>query len=180
MKLVRRIRRWFARVTGNENLYARVKGKQLLEHEAREEILAILKREPGLCFQEIQDRVGLAPGTTKWHLKKLEASNFIDSTEDGRHTRYHPTGMEKATVNAVLAVRDPSRLALVRMVQRNPGITQGDLAKAAGLAQSTASHHLKRLSEDGLITKERDGRANRYYVADAMEAPVREAVRYVM
>lgn len=179
MNLIRRVRRWLARVTG-EGLYARVKGKQLLEHEAREEILSILKREPGLCFQGIQDRVGLAPGTTKWHLKKLEDSNFVDSTADGRHTRYHPSGMEKATVNAVLAIRDPSRLSLVRMVQRNPGITQSDLAKAAGLAQSTASHHLKRLIEDGLIKKERDGRANRYYVSEAMETPVREAVRYVM
>ncbi len=180
MKLIRRIRRWLARVTGREGLYARVKGKELLKHEAREEILGILKREPGLCFQEIQDRVGLAPGTTKWHLDKLEDSSFVASMRDGRHTRYHPTGMDKRTVEAVVAVRDPSRLALVRMVQRNPGITQGDLASAAGLAQSTASHHLERLIGDGLIDKEKDGRSNRYYVADEMTKPVREAVRYVM
>lgn len=180
MNLIRRIRRWLARVTGREGLYARVKGKELLKHEAREEILAILKREPGLCFQEIQDRVGLAPGTTKWHLNKLENSRFLSSLRDGRHTRYHPTGMEKATVQAVVAVRDPSRLALVRMVQRNPGITQGELAKAAGLAQSTASHHLSKLIEEGLIDKRKDGRANRYHVAEKMRDPVKEAVRYVM
>lgn len=180
MKLIRRIRRWLARVTGREGLYARIKGKDLLEHEAREEILDVLKREPGLCFQEIQDRVGLAPGTTKWHLNKLEDSSFISSRRDGRHTRYHPVGMDHETLDAIVSVRDPSRLALVRMVQRNPGITQGDLAKAAGLAQSTASHHLKRLIEDGLIDKEKDGRANRYYIGDGMDKPVRKAVRYVM
>lgn len=180
MNLLRRIRRWLARVTGREGLYARVKGKELLEHEAREQILEILEREPGLCFQEIQERMGLAPGTTKWHLKKLEDSDFLTSTRDGRHTRYVPTGMDPNTLDAVLAVRDPSRLALVRMVQRNPGITQGDLATAAGLAQSTASHHLERLIEDGLIEKRRDGRSNRYYVRDEMTDPVREAVRAVV
>lgn len=180
MKLIRRIRRWLARVTGREGLYARVKGKQLLEHEAREEILDVLKREPCLSFKEIQDRVGLAPGTTKWHLDKLEDSSFIASRRDGRHTRFHPVGMDKRTIEAVVAVRDPSRLALVRMVQRNPGITQGDLARAAGLAQSTASHHLERLIDDGLIDKEKEGRANRYYIADGMASAVREAVRYTV
>jgi predicted transcriptional regulator len=180
MKLLRRIRRWLARVTDREGLYARVKGKQLLEHEARQQILDMLEREPGLCFQEVQDRVGLAPGTTKWHLRKLEDSDFITSLDDGRYTRFAPTGLDPSTLEAVLSVRDPSRLALVRMVQRNPGITQGDLATAAGLAQSTASHHLERLIEDGVVEKRKDGRANRYHVPDGMEEPVREAVRYVM
>lgn len=180
MNLMRRIRRWLARVTGREGLYARIEGKELLKHEAREEILDVLKREPGLCFQEIQDRVGLAPGTTKWHLNKLKGSSFIASMRDGRHTRFYPSGMDKTTLKAVVAIRDPSRLALVRMVQRNPGINQGDLASAAGLAQSTASHHLERLIEEGLVDKRKDGRSNRYYIQDEMAKPVRKAIRYVI
>lgn len=179
MSLLRRIKKWLSRVT-SEGLYARIQGRELLDHEAREEILELLKREPGLCFQEIQERVGLAPGTTKWHLDKLASSDFVASDEDGRHTRFFPTGIEPDTRSAVVAMRDESRLALVRMIERNPGLSQSDLSDATGLAQSTVSHHVKRLVEDGLVTKERDGRSVRYHIDDDMSGPVREARRYVM
>lgn len=180
MNVIRRLRRWLARVRGKEHHYARVEGKQLLEHDARDEILRTLKREPGLCFQEIQDRVGLAPGTTQWHLRKLQRSNFLNKTQTGRHTRYAPTGMDKTTLNTVVALRDPSRLALARIIQRNPGITQTDLANATGIAQSTASHHLKHLIEENIITKRRDGRANRYYIQDGKKTTIQDAIQYVI
>lgn len=180
MALPKRLRKWFTRFKGKEGLYARIEGPALLEHHAREQILDILKREPGLAFHEVQDLVGLAPGTTKWHLDKLQGSRFLSSTRDGRHTRYYPRGLDPKTVRAIVAVRDPSRLTIVRMVLRNPGITQGDLARSTGLAQSTVSHHLSRLAEDGLVTSSRDGRAVRYQVGDGMEKPVHEAVGYVM
>lgn len=180
MPVLKRLKKWLTRSKKKEGLYARIEGPALLEHEARETILHVLKRDPGLSFQEVQDHVGLAPGTTKWHLDKLQRSRFLGSTRDGRHTRYYPTGLDPKTVRAIVALRDPSRLALVRMVMRNPGISQGDLAHATGLAQSTVSHHLSRLCEDRLVRKERDGRTARYYVLDAMEKPVHQAVGYVM
>jgi DNA-binding transcriptional ArsR family regulator len=179
MKLIRRFRKWLSRLT-SEGLYARIKGRELLDHEAREEILAMLKREPGLCFQEIQERVGLAPGTTRWHLDKLASSDFVTSDEDGRHTRFFPTGLDPGTRKAVVAMRDESRLALVRMIERNPELSQSDLADATGLAQSTVSHHLGRLVEDGIVDKHRDGRSVRYAIEDEMTKPVREAKRYVL
>lgn len=180
MPLFRKIRNWLARVTGKESLYARIQGKELLKHEAREHILDILKREPGLSFQEIQDRVGLAPGTTKWHLDKLQRSSFLTSHKDGRHRRFFPTGMGTRTVKAITAVRDPSRLAIARMVQRNPGISQGDLATAAGLAQSTVAHHMDRFLDDGIIRKEKDGRTARYYIHGHYTKAVKAAVGYVL
>ncbi|MDX1611585.1 MAG: winged helix-turn-helix transcriptional regulator [Candidatus Thermoplasmatota archaeon] len=180
MKLFRRLKKWWARATGREGLYARIEGRELLQHEAREEILDHLKREPGLSFQEIQDRIGLAPGTTKWHLEKLSKSSFIASTKDGRHRRYYPRGMDKAEVRAVVALKDPSRLALARMVLRNPGINQGDLARATGLAQSTVSHHLDRLIEDGMVRKWKDGRVARHEISQDQVKVVRRAIRYVM
>ncbi len=180
MGLWRKLKKWWKRATSKEGMYARIEGPELLEHEAREEILHTLKREPGLCFQDIQERVGLAPGTTKWHLDKLERSSFLSSTRDGRHTRFYPRGMDKREVRAVVALRDPSRLMIVRMVERNPGMNQGDIANATGLAQSTVSHHLTRLAEEGIVDKRRDGRSVRYYLPDGMRGIVRSAVGYVM
>ena len=180
MSMIRRIRKWLARARGKEGLYARVEGPQLLHHEARATILDVLKRDPGLSFQEVQDHVGLAPGTTKWHLDKLQRSRFLSSTRDGRHTRYYPTGLDPKIVKAIVAIRDPSRLALVRMVLRNPGISQGDLTRSTGLAQSTVSHHISRLIDDRILEKVKDGRTARYFIRDHMSKPVNRAVGYVM
>ncbi len=179
MSLIRRFRKWLSRLS-SESLYARIKGRELLEHEARQEMLDMLKREPGLCFQEIQENVGLAPGTTRWHLDKLASSDFVTSDTDGPHTRFFPVGLDRGTRKAVVAMRDDSRLALVRMIERNPGLSQSDLADATGLAQSTVSHHVGRLAEDGIVAKQREGRSVRYEIEDGMVKPVRKAKRYVL
>ena len=54
------------------------------------------------------------------------------------------------------ALSDPRRLALLRFIARGE-ISCQELTDRIGLAQATVSHHLKVLSEAGLISARRDG-----------------------
>ena len=68
---------------------------------------------------------------------------------------------EQAESNAVLlkAVADPVRLRLLSMIRDSESgeACVCDLTPAVGLAQPTVSHHLKVLTEAGLIEREKRG-----------------------
>ena len=70
---------------------------------------------------------------------------------------------------------DPARAAIVDALLAGSPLPSGRLARAAGIAPSTASEHLARLVDGGLLVVERHGRERRYAlagpeVADAVEA----------
>jgi DNA-binding transcriptional ArsR family regulator len=56
------------------------------------------------------------------------------------------------------ALSDPSRVAMLLELFDQPGASLGVLARAAGIAASTASEHLDQLEDAGLITRTRTGR----------------------
>lgn len=63
--------------------------------------------------------------------------------------------------DAFAALGAPQRLDLVlRLVRAGPrGMATGRLATAAGLPASTLSHHLRALSDAGLVKQTRQGRS---------------------
>jgi DNA-binding transcriptional ArsR family regulator len=73
------------------------------------------------------------------------------------------------------AIADPARAAMLDALMDGAPRSAGALAREAGVAASTASHHLGRLLDAGLIVVEPDGRRRafrlaRSEVADALEA----------
>ena len=82
----------------------------------------------------------------------------------------HDTNL--AAVAALMA--DPARTAMLCALIDGRALPAGELAYASGVTPQTASSHLSRLTDGGLLTVEREGR-HRYYrlagahVAQAME-----------
>jgi DNA-binding transcriptional ArsR family regulator len=78
-----------------------------------------------------------------------------------------------ASVAAVIA--DPTRAAMLDALLGGEALTAGELARATGIAPSTASEHLRRLTDAGLVYSTPAGR-HRYHrltgsdVAEAIEA----------
>jgi DNA-binding transcriptional ArsR family regulator len=73
------------------------------------------------------------------------------------------------------AIADPARAAMLDALLDGAPRSAGALAREAGVAASTASHHLGRLLDAGLIVVEPDGRRRAFRlarpeVADALEA----------
>ena len=65
----------------------------------------------------------------------------------------------EATAQLLKAVADPVRLQLLSLIRtsKNQEACVCDLTPAVGLSQPTVSHHLKVLTEAGLVTRERRG-----------------------
>ncbi|WP_433548379.1 ArsR/SmtB family transcription factor [Streptomyces sp. CA-294286] len=85
-----------------------------------------------------------------------------------------PPGLRLAHVASLLA--DETRAVFLLSLLDGRAWTAGELARQAGVAASTASEHLSRLTAAGLLTEERQGRHRYVRLADAAAAQLVESV----
>ena len=70
--------------------------------------------------------------------------------------REAPSSGEGSLVSLLRACSDPARLNILRLLAGD-AFGVGELGTLLGLGQATVSHHLKALTENGLLTARRDG-----------------------
>jgi ArsR family transcriptional regulator, arsenate/arsenite/antimonite-responsive transcriptional repressor len=76
----------------------------------------------------------------------------------------------KSFLKVMKALSDPSRVKIMKMLQRRV-MCVCEIQAALGIAQSTASKHLKILEDAGLITYHKDGLWVNYTLADGNQSP---------
>jgi ArsR family transcriptional regulator len=78
--------------------------------------------------------------------------------------------------NVLKALADPGRLRLLSLIRGAPAgeVCVGDLVEALDLSQPTVSHHLRILTDAGLLDRERRGNWVWYATNDARLAEVRD------
>src|SRR5260370_14059386 len=87
----------------------------------------------------------------------------------------HPLSYDTDIAPAAALIADPTRAAILRARVRDGPLAAGELARLAGVSAATASFHLAKLLDGGMIVVAREGR-HRYYglagheVAAALEA----------
>lgn len=73
-------------------------------------------------------------------------------------------------IKVMKALSDPNRVKIVKLLQRRV-LCVCEIKEALGLAQSSASKHLKILEEAGLITYSKDGLWVNYRLTEGAESP---------
>jgi len=76
----------------------------------------------------------------------------------------------KLFLKVMKALSDPSRVKIMKMLQRKV-MCVCEIQAALGIAQSTASKHLKILEDAGLIVYRKDGLWVNYTLADGSQSP---------
>lgn len=72
--------------------------------------------------------------------------------------------MTEQALTALSALGQPTRLEVFRLLVKNgpDGLIAGEIAERLGVRQNTLSTNLSLLTDAGLITRHREGRAIRY------------------
>ncbi len=123
-----------------------------LENETRQKIHQYIQKRPGASIQEARRHAGVAWGTTVYHLHRMERDGTLISAKVGNRHRYWIAGSPEAGVRTAWALLEqPTTRAIADAVSARPGIHQGGLCADLGLANPTASKHLKRLVTHGLV-----------------------------
>jgi len=76
----------------------------------------------------------------------------------------------KAFIKIMKALSDPNRVKMIKLLQRRV-LCVCEIQETMGLAQSTASKHLKILEDAGLISYSREGLWVNYRLADGDRSP---------
>lgn len=76
-------------------------------------------------------------------------------------------------------IGDPGRASMLVTLMDGRALTAGELARAAGIAPPTASGHLARMLEGGMLALERQGRHRYYRLANASIAALIEQLMVV-
>lgn len=146
-------------------LFTRFRPGELLEHPMRATILDAVRAEPGIHFRALCTRLGANPGCVRHHVRKLiEGDHLVERASPG-YTCYFPQGgTSRSLIQAGPMMRSEGARNLIGCLAQRPGANAKELAGLAGLSPATATYHLKRLQDVGLVDVQRDGRCLRLHL----------------
>lgn len=76
----------------------------------------------------------------------------------------------KQFIKVMKALSDPNRVKMIKILQSRP-LCVCEIKETLGIAQSTASKHLKLLEDAGLVRSFKDGLWVNYSLADGSDSP---------
>lgn len=145
----------------------------LLDHPVRKDLVAHLTARPGARMCDLVDACGVSYGRTAYHLRMLVREQVLRiRTIDGTK-HYFPyvapqVDEEQVRLQRLAHTRKvPGRILM--LLQRAPGVSVSDIARALGLSPGHAHYHISRLRDHGLIRAVRQGRRSRHYMTDRGE-----------
>lgn len=126
-------------------LYSRIPREELLDHETRQEILAIVGDDPGIHLRAIEREVG-GYGKTYYHLARLEREGFLKSRREGIYRRFYPVGFDPDK-------RGPRSTDehVYDVITRVPGIHGAEIARRLDTSRQSVAYHIGKLLDAGVI-----------------------------
>lgn len=143
-------------------------GEDPRDLETRRRVFLTVNRYPGLELARLAREADVDESLVRYHVRILEKASLVRSEEEGGHRRVFPLERTKAGAASPLDEtertwisllrRPPILRAVVALLDDGP-LAAGELADACGVSASTASHHISRMEDGGLIDIERKGRS---------------------
>lgn len=137
------------------SLYSRIRRDDVLDHETRAAIYALLRKEPGLSLGDIAEQVGGSRSTVRHHVRKLEEADMVRHMTQGRCRIHYPVGREEEARTAHL-LRNPKRARIVELLETRP-LSLVELAHVLDANPGSVHFHLNKLTEAGLIERYENG-----------------------
>lgn len=137
--------------------YSRHDNSDPLENDVRQQIYESIERSPGTYISEMSEECDASRSTVRYHVRILEEEGLIvGETDRGKH-RFYPTGSE--TPELAAALNDSATARVLDAIARLEPVTVSALAEDLDRSPGTVSYHLDRLTNDGLLERERTGNA---------------------
>jgi DNA-binding transcriptional ArsR family regulator len=137
--------------------YSRFDDSDPLENDVRQQVYEAVERSPGTYISEVSEECDASRSTVRYHVRILEEEGLIvGEAERGKH-RFYPIGSE--TPELAAALNDSATARVIDAIARLEPVTVSALAEDLDRSPGTVSYHLDRLTDDGLLERERMGNA---------------------
>ena len=143
------------------------KGKvpvSVLMNEKRQKILQFIFKYPCTHLHGIARNFQYSINATRWHLRKLMETGFIEEFKLGNRKVYYPIKSLQETDIKILAMLNDERFSrILSDIIQTPGITQKEISTRLGIKQSTLFDQIADLEKQNLIYSQKDGLYTHYY-----------------
>lgn len=125
----------------------------------RKRVYDAVRRYPGLHIRGLERNLGISAPLVQYHLRKLVEEGFVEGHEQGGYMRYYPTSKGKSAsvtgpdVPIVGLLREEVPLHVVLLFLDHGELAHGEIVAHLGVAKSTASYHLAKLAEAGVVER---------------------------
>ena len=136
--------------------YSRHDDSDPLEHDVRAAVHEAVVERPGLHLSGLAETTDVPLSTVRHHVRVLERERLLAGVKLRGKRRFFPMDTDDHELTAALT--DEATATVLAAVARNEPASVTTLALDLDRDASTVSHHLSRLTEDGLVERERDGR----------------------
>jgi DNA-binding transcriptional ArsR family regulator len=150
--------------------YQRYDDSNPLDHDGRAQLFEHVRAEPGIHLSALSAAAHIPLSTTRYHVRILEHEGLLRTEKRRGRRRYFPPDTDDVALASAMASA-ASATILGSLVRDGPA-SVSQLAQRLDRTPSTISHHLDRLEADGLVEREREGRA----VVSRATPPVRTAL----
>jgi predicted transcriptional regulator len=133
--------------------------------DSQDKILKVIGQNPGIRYRELARQTGYANGVLTYHLNSLEQDSFINKVKHDNITRYYPINIPSEDLKIISHLRVHSERNIILFVLNHDLCTFNEIVEQSGKAPSTISWHLRKLSEDGILSVHH-GEYNLYQVKD--------------
>jgi len=137
--------------------YSRYDDSDPLEHGTRETVYETIENEPGAYLSEVGEHAGVPLSTARHHVRVLERERLVASAKVRGKRRFYPSDTDG--IETAAAMEDGPTAAVLDALARLGPCSVATLADELGRDPSTVTHHLQQLEDEGLVERERDGRA---------------------
>ncbi len=136
----------------------------VLENENRNKIIDLILNEPGIHFNELLRKTGLAAGNLVWHLDILITYKVIGKKRIGNFISYFPYYQKNPISNVNLKLKKSKlTLEILEMIEQKPGMWNNLITKKFKVDHKTIQYHLDKLTDLGLIKFRKEGRKKKIF-----------------
>jgi len=137
---------------------------EVLENENRNKIIDLILNEPGIHFNELLRKTGLAAGNLVWHLDILETYKVIGKKRIGKFIAYFAYYQKNPIDNLNLKLsKSKLTLEILEMIEREPGLWNNLITKRMKVDHKTIQYHLEKLKDLNLVNIKKDGRKKKIF-----------------
>lgn len=143
-------------------LYTKIRRERVLDHFVRGQIYGYILANPGEHYNAIKHALNLTNGSLAHHLRTLEREEFVKSRKFGLYRRFYPKHMRIPEDGDFRMNNVQSNI--VDVIDRNPGISQKEIAQAMNVTPPTVNYHIGILASAKMIRVVREGRRTNCFV----------------
>lgn len=124
-----------------------------LDLEFRRELLAMVKKFPGLHLRELARQLGTSVALIEYHIPVLLDAGLIAVEADG-YQRVFPQDLPPANRAWIGTLREEIPTQITLLLLQQGAMRHGNICSELDLAKSKVSFHLKKMLNCGILVKD--------------------------